>query len=154
MVLKLLAVLEHFIASGSGGRIVLRVIDGALGPPHLLLILRLLLLLLLGLLTLQLLLLLHELRRCVLVQIEVEARPLRKVFVGFRDGMAVILDLLDLIEVFFESFAGVGRVIPSLGLLNDRCYRLVLDHSADVDGVVHSTEDTALIRILHAHILE
>ena len=68
--------------------------------------------------------------------------------------MAVILDLLDLVQVFFESFAGIGRVVPALGLLDDRCYRLVLDHSADVDGVVHSAEDAALIRILHTHILE
>ena len=56
--------------------------------------------------------------------------------------------------MFFESFAGIGRVVPALGLFDDRCYRLVLDHGADVDGVVHSAEDAALIRILHTHILE
>lgn len=68
--------------------------------------------------------------------------------------MAVVFDLLDLVKVFFESFAGIGRVIPSLGLLDDRCYRLVLDHSANVDGIVHSAEYAALIRILHTHILQ
>ena len=67
--------------------------------------------------------------------------------------MAVVFDLLDLVKVFFKSFAGIGRVIPSLGLLDDRCYRLVLDHSANVDGIVHSAEYAALIRILHTHIL-
>ena len=68
--------------------------------------------------------------------------------------MAVIFDLLDLVQVFFESFAGVGRVVPPLGFFDDRCYRLVLDHSANVDGVVHTTEYAALIRILHTHILQ
>ena len=47
--------------------------------------------------------------------------------------MAVIFDLFDLVQVFFKSVAGVGRVVPSLSLLYDRCYRLVLDHSANVD---------------------
>ena len=47
--------------------------------------------------------------------------------------MAVVFDLLDLVQVFFESFAGVGRVVPSLGLFDDCCYRLVLNHSANVD---------------------
>ena len=68
--------------------------------------------------------------------------------------MAVIFDLFDLVKVFFESFAGIGRVVPALGLLDDRCYSLVLDYSADVDRVVHSAEDAALVRILHTHILQ
>ena len=68
--------------------------------------------------------------------------------------MAVIFDLLDLVQVFFKSFAGVGRVVPSLSLLYDRCYRLVLDHSANIDRVVHTAEYAALIRILHTHIFE
>lgn len=154
MVLKLLAVLEHFIATGTCSGSVLRVIDISLRSPHLLLVLRLLLLLLLGLLPLQFLLFLHELCRRVLVQIEVETGPFCEVFVCLGNRMTVILDLFDLVQVFFESFAGVGRVVPSLGLLNDRCYRLILDHSPNVDRVVHSTEYTALIRILHAHILQ
>ena len=61
MVLKLLTVLEHFIASCIGSVGVLRVIYIALIPSHLLLVLRLLLLLLLGLLSLQFLLFLHKL---------------------------------------------------------------------------------------------
>ena len=68
--------------------------------------------------------------------------------------MAVIFYLLDLVQVFFEGFAGIGRVVPSLSLFDDCCYRLVLDHSANVDGVVHTAEYAALIRILHTHILQ
>lgn len=61
MVLKLLTVLEHFIARGVCRVAILRVIYIALVSSHLLLVLCLLLLLLLGLLSLQLLLFLHKL---------------------------------------------------------------------------------------------
>ena len=121
---------------------------------HLLLVLRLLLLLLLGLLSLQFLLFLHKFCRSVLVKVEVEAGPFSEILVCFWNRMAVIFDLFDLVKVFFESFAGIGRVVPALGLLDDRCYSLVLDYSADVDRVVHSAEDAALVRILHTHILQ
>ena len=123
-------------------------------PSHLLLVLRLLLLLLLGLLSLQFLLFLHKFSGSILVKVKVQAGPFGKVFVCFWNRMAVIFDLLNLVQVFFESFAGVGRVVPSLGLFDDRCYRLVLDHSANVDRIVHTAEYAALIRILHTHILE
>ena len=77
-----------------------------------------------------------------------------EVLVGLRDRMAVILDLLDLLEVLAECLARVLRADPALSLLRNRHDCLVLDHCADVDGVVHATEDAALIRVLNFDELE
>ena len=68
--------------------------------------------------------------------------------------MAVILDLLDLFEVLAECLACILRADPTLSLLRDRHDCLVLDHCADVDRVVHATEDAALIRVLNFDKLE
>ena len=68
--------------------------------------------------------------------------------------MAVILDLLDLLKVLTKCLACILRADPTLSLLRDRHDCLVLDHCADVDRVVHTTEDAALIRVLNFDKLE
>ena len=108
----------------------------------------------LSLLVVQLLLLLHELVVRILVQIVLERHSIVEVLVGFGDRMAIVFDLLDLLEVLAEGLARMLRADPPLCLLRDRRDCLVLDHCSYVDGVVHSSEDAALIRVLYSNILE
>ena len=72
-----------------------------------------------------------------------------EVLVSLRNRMAVILDLLDLLKVLAECLACILCSDPALSLLRDRHDCLVLDHCADVDRVMHATEDTTLIRVLN-----
>ena len=124
---------------------------GALGvAAHLLLLLGL------GLLLLAFELLLgDELGAGVLVEVEVERRPLVEVVVGFGDhGVAVHLDLLDLVQVLLQRLALLWRVVPAFGLVDDRRDRLVLDHDPNVNLVVHRAEYTALVVVADADVVE
>ena len=108
------------------------------------------------LLLLQLLLLLEpfDVGASVLVEIELEVLHLVEVLVGVWQELAVLLDLLDLVQVFPEYFGGVVGALPAGGLFNDLLYHLVLDHFADVDLVVGLLEDAVLAGVLDLHVIE
>ena len=68
--------------------------------------------------------------------------------------MAISLDLLNFVKMLFKSLTRVSCVVPSLCLI-DYCHNgLILDHDANVDGVVHVSEDSALVRVANIDILQ
>ena len=68
--------------------------------------------------------------------------------------MAIILYLLNLIEVLFQCLARMRRIVPPLCLFDNSRDRLVLDDDADVDRVVHLAEDAALVCVCHINVLQ
>ena len=68
--------------------------------------------------------------------------------------MAVILNLLDLVKVLFQGFAGMGSVIPSLSFLDDGHDSLVPDDNLDVNRVVHLAENPTLIFIFNVDVVK
>ena len=68
--------------------------------------------------------------------------------------MAIVFYLLNLIQVFLQHFASLRRTIPSGGLVDNRHDGLVADYSPDIDGIVHSSEDSTLVGVLDVDIFE
>ena len=68
--------------------------------------------------------------------------------------MAVSLDLLDLVQVLLQRLARMGRVVPSLRFVDDRHDRLVANHGANINAVVHLAENAALVRILNSNVVQ
>ena len=68
--------------------------------------------------------------------------------------MAISLDLLYFFEMLFKSLARVRRIVPALRLVNDRHDSLVLYYDTNVDGVMHVTEDSALVRVANFNIFQ
>ena len=157
VIFELDAVIKDLIADGTAGVCVgLAASPTALSVGALSVAAHLLLLLGLGLLLLAFELLLGDkFGAGILVKVEVERRPLVEVFVGFGDhGVAVHLDLLDFVQVLLQRLALLGRVVPALGLVDDRRDRLVLDHDPNVDQVVHIAENAALVVVADADVVE
>ena len=112
------------------------------------------LLLIVLLLSLNLKLLGREVSLSVLVQVKVECLPLIEVVVSLRNGMAVILDLLNLVQMLLQGLTRVWCIVPTLGFVDYRSDCLILDNSADVNRVVHTSENAALIGVSHCHKVE
>ena len=68
--------------------------------------------------------------------------------------MTIVFDLLDLIKVFLQHFAGLLGAVPSGGLVDDCHDGLVADNSPDIDRVVHPAEDPTLVGVLHVNVIK
>ena len=68
--------------------------------------------------------------------------------------MAIVFDLLDLVQVLLEGLTRMRCVVPPLGFVDNGRDCLVLNHCADVDRVVHASENTTLILVPHRHEIE
>lgn len=148
MVLEVATVTIIILAYCAGyGASVLRVflLLSSLVLSHLLLIL---------LLNLKLLLLLSEVNPGVLIQIKVKCLKPIEALVSFRDRSLFTLDLLNLVKVLLQMLAGTLGSIPALSFVDNRSDSFVLDNCVYIDGVVHATENTILVRVAHIEVVK
>lgn len=89
-----------------------------------------------------------ELSARILIQVVIQSLSI-EVFISLWNRIFVAFNLFDFLEMITASFTRVLRAVPSRCFLYDCRNCLILDHSIDIDGVVHASKNAILIAVWH-----